>query len=285
MIITPISGSLGAEVSGIDPSSLSSEEVIGLRSAVVEHEVVFLRGANLRSAQQLALGDALGGAITFPLFKLLGSEEPTLTVIEDGPDSPPEADEWHTDATWVAEPPDFAILQAQAVPERGGDTLWASMTAAFEALSSPMQRMCRELTVRHDNSSFIEGIVRKSPEFAEAEDLDRRLRAAYPPVDHPLVRLHPESGREVLFLGGKFMRRINELTERESRSMLDFLARHIDDARFHCRWRWQAGDVSIWDERSTNHRSAADHFPQYRRIRRCEVGGDRPIGAPVVAET
>ena len=274
---TPVSGSLGAELSGVDLTAMDDETTAALRAAIVEHEVVFVRGAFLDEQQHLALGDALGGAMTFPLFRLLGATDPTLTVIEDGPDSKPEADEWHTDATWIAEPPDFAILQANVVPERGGDTLWASMTAAFEGLSEPMRRFCRGLTVRHDNASFIAGMARKAPQLVTEHDLDRRLREAYPPVDHPLVRTHPESGREALFLGGRFMRRVNELTENESRTLLDLLARHVDDARFHCRWRWQPGDVAIWDERSTNHRSAADHFPQHRQIRRCEVGGDRPV--------
>ena len=277
MDVTPVSGALGAELSGIDLTALDEGTVAAVRAAVIEHEVVFVRDADLDEDQHLALGHALGGAITFPLFRLMGATEPTLTVIEDGPDSPPEADGWHTDATWIAEPPDFAILQANVVPERGGDTLWASMTAAFEALSTPMRDLCRGLTVRHDNDSFIAGLLRKAPDLAAEHDLDRRLREAYPPVEHPLVRTHPESGREALFLGGNFMRRVNELTETESRTLLDLLARHVDDARFHCRWRWRPGDVAIWDERSTNHRSAADHFPQRRQIRRCEVGGDRPF--------
>lgn len=276
--VMPVSGSLGAELGGVDLTDLDDTSTAALRAAIVEHEVVFIRQACLDREQHLALGDALGGSNTFATFKIFGVDEPMLTTIADGPDSPPAAENWHTDVTWTAEPPDFAILQAQVVPERGGDTLWASMTTAFDALSEPMKAMCRTLSVRHDNESFIAGLVRKVPEPAAKFDMPAKLRAAYPPVDHPLVRIHPESGKEILFLGGRFMRRINELSERESDALLALLSRHVDDARFHCRWRWTPGDVAIWDERSTNHRSACDYFPQERELRRCEVGGDRPYG-------
>ena len=276
MRVTPVSGSLGAELSGVDLVNLDDDAKKMLREAIVEHEVVFIRGAFLDEEQHFALGRVLGEPNIWPLFALMGVTEPTMAVIEDGPDSPPEADYWHTDVTYVAEPPDFALLQANIVPERGGDTLWASMTAAFEALSEPMKDFCRGLTVRHSCDGFIAGMERKNPGSSAENDIGRRFRDAYPPVDHPLIRIHPESGREVLFLGGTFMQRVNELTEHESAALLDLLGRHIDDARFHCRWRWQPGDLAIWDERSTNHRSAADHFPQHRQIRRCDVGSARP---------
>lgn len=136
---TPVSGSLGAELSGIDLTNFDDASITALRAAVVEHEVVFVREASLDRKQHLALGDALGGCNTFPTFEIFDTDEPTLTTIRDGPDSPPEADEWHTDVTWTAEPPDFAILQANVVPARGGDTLWASMTTAFNALSDPLK--------------------------------------------------------------------------------------------------------------------------------------------------
>jgi taurine dioxygenase len=146
-----------------------------------------------------------------------------------------------------------------------------------------MQRMIAGLEVVHDNESFIAGMQRKLGVNDATQDLARRLREAYPPVLQPLVRTHPHTGRRVLFLAGGFMRRINGLAEDESRTLLDFLSRHMNDARFHCRWRWTPGDLAIWDERSTNHRSAGDHFPQIRSIRRAEVGGDRPYFDPEAA--
>ena len=278
--ITPVSGSLGVEVHGVDLRDLDDATLEQVREALHEHEVIFFRGAGLEPDEQLALGRRFGSLSVFPMSKLLGVTEPKLQVIVDGPDSPPTADDWHTDVTWTACPPKYALLQADVVPERGGDTLWASMTTAYQALSPTMQKLVAGLDVWHDNESFIGGMQLKLGVNDQTEDLARRLREAYPPVRHPLVRTHPDTGRRALFLGGGFMRRVDGMTDDESAMLLGLLRRHIEDARFHCRWRWHPGDLAIWDERSTNHRSAADHFPQHRSIRRVEVDGDAPYFDP-----
>jgi taurine dioxygenase len=278
--LRPVSGSLGAEVRGVDLRALGESTFVEVRDALHRHEVIFFREAALDPDEHMALAARFGTVSIFPMARLLGATEPRFQVITDGPDSPPEADDWHTDVTWIATPPKYALLQAEVVPERGGDTLWASMTAAHDALSPTMQRMIAGLEVVHDNESFIAGMQRKLGVDERTEDLARRLREHYPPVRHPLVRTHPDTGRRVLYLGGGFMRRIEGLTDAESRALLDLLTRHVEDARFQCRWRWHPGDLAIWDERSTNHRSAADHFPQHRSIRRIEVDGDRPYYDP-----
>ena len=279
--VAPVSGALGAEVRDIDLRSNDAEVYEGLRAAIHSYEVVFIRQACLDEAEHLQLARRLGTPSVFPLARLRGETEPGFQVITDGPDSPPETDYWHTDVTWTAEPPKYALLAALVVPERGGDTLWASMTAAFDALSPVMQDLLRGLSVVHDNESFIAAMLRKIGETDSSRALAAELRKACPPVVHPLVRTHPETGREALFLGGSFMRGIEGMTQEESDLLLGFLQRHIQDPRFHCRWRWQPGDLAIWDERSTNHRSAGDHFPQHRSIRRIEVDGDRPFYRPV----
>ena len=279
--VAPVAGALGAEVRDIDLRSNDAEVYEDLRAAIHSYEVVFVRQAGLDEAEHLQLARRLGTPSVFPLARLRGETEPGFQVISDGPDSPPETDYWHTDVTWTAEPPKYALLAALVVPERGGDTLWASMTAAFDALSPVMQDLLRGLTVVHDNESFIAAMLRKIGETDSSLALAAELRKACPPVVHPLVRTHPETGREALFLGGSFMRAIEGMTQEESDLLLGFLQRHIQDPRFHCRWRWQPGDLAIWDERSTNHRSAGDHFPQHRTIRRIEVDGDRPFYRPL----
>ncbi|MCK9902574.1 taurine dioxygenase [Parafrankia colletiae] len=276
MDVLPVSGALGAEIRGVDVRSLDRGQIAEVRDQLHDYEVIFFRGARLGPEEHVAVAESFGEVAVFPLSRLRGATEPTLQVISDGPESPPEADYWHTDVTWAAEPPKYALLHAEVVPERGGDTLWASMTAAYEALSPTMQRLLAGLDVVHDCESFIEGMRRKGATF-DTELLAGRLREAFPPVRHPLVRTHPETGRHALFLGGRFMRRIDGMSEEESGALLGLLARHIDDPRFHCRWRWQPGDLAVWDERSTNHRSAADHFPQVRVVRRVEITGDRPF--------
>lgn len=276
MKVVPVSGALGAEVHDVDPRALSREDSAELRSVVHEFQVIFLPAVHLTPDEQMDLGRAFGEISIFPVARLSGATQPTFQVISDGPESRPEADYWHTDVTWIAEPPNYAVLHAEVVPERGGDTLWASMTAAYEALSPSMQEFLGGLNVLHDNESFILGVKNKMPAGPDRDQLCRQLRDTFPPVRHPMIRTHPDTGRQALFLGGRFMRRIEELTDAESDTLLAFLGRHIEDPAFHCRWRWTPGDIAIWDERSTNHRNAADYYPQAREIRRIEVGRDRP---------
>jgi len=211
------------------------------------------------------------------LLKLMGATGPTFQVIEDGPDSPNEANYWHTDVTWTEEPPKIALLRAGVVPESGGDTIWGSMTTAHDALSPVMQELLAGLEVVHDNESFIEAVSRKMGDTEESRKLLGDLRDAYPPVTQPLIRTHPETGRRVILWGGHFMKFLVGMSPEESETILRFLRRHIESPRFHCRWSWTPGDLAIWDERSTVHQAVNDHFPQRRTVHRCVVDGDRPF--------
>lgn len=278
--LVSLTGHLGAEVRGVDLATLDDATFVLVEDALVEHEVLFFRGAHLTDDQQLALGARFGALNIFPMARLLGATKPGLGAIVDGPDNPPVADEWHTDVTWIPTPPDVAVLRSVVVPERGGDTIWASMTAAYDALSPTMQQLVCGLRVRHDNTSFIGGMLQKRPELDVPGGVPDRLRAEYPPVEHPLVRTHPMSGRRSLFLGGRFMRGIVGMYQGESDALLGFLQQHAANEQFQCRWHWQVGDVAIWDERSTNHRAAGDNFPYCREIRRVECGGAVPTFDP-----
>ncbi len=276
MDVKPLGGALGAELAGVELRDPSEREVSEIRAALLEHEVVFFRETGIDDAGHLALAGRFGTPSVFPLSKLMGETTPSLQTIVDGPDSPPSTDYWHTDVTWTAEPPTAAFLRATVVPERGGDTMWGSMTAAFEALSPEMRRFFGALNVRHDNTSFIQGMEAKLGRDAAAP-IAEKLREAYPPVVHPLVRTHPETGRKALLYGGRFMRAVVELEPAESDAVLAFLSRHIDQPVFHVRWRWSPGDLAIWDERSTVHRGLSDHFPCAREVRRCVIDGDCPV--------
>ena len=280
--VEPVAGALGAIVHGVDVRHVDDDTVAAIRRALLDHEVIFFRDQDIDDDDQLAFAARFGTPSVFPMQRALGATEPSFSVIEDGPDSPSEADEWHTDVTWVAEPPMAAFLRASVIPERGGDTMWCSMTAAYEALSPTMRSIIDGLEVRHDNTGFIEGMVAKLGDQAHEMGLPDLLRERYPGVDHPLVRTHPETGRRALFLAGDFMRHIVGMHPHESRALLGFLGAHMNDARFHCRWAWRLGDLAVWDERSTNHRAVGDHFPHHRRIHRCTVDGDRPYFDPAV---
>ena len=277
MKITRVAGALGALIHDVkltDPDTDFAE----IRRLLLEHEVIFFRDQFLEPEQQIELGRKFGRPSTSPMAQLMGSTEPSLTTIVDTPDNPNLADVWHTDITWTATPPMGAILCMEVIPEFGGDTLWASATKAFDMLSQPMRDLLRGLTAVHDNQVFIDGMLKKaSPERRAFAD---RLREEFPPVIHPVVRTHPETGKQALMYADGGMRRIVELTEQESRMIIDFIDRHVADPSLHCRWSWRDGDVAIWDERSTLHRAAADHVGQYRRIRRIEIDGDRPYYDP-----
>lgn len=277
MKVTRVAGALGGLIEGVDlrdPGTDFDE----IKRLLLEHEVIFLRDQFLEPDEQIELGRRFGRPSTSPIAQLLGSTEPSLTTIVDTPENPNLADVWHTDLTWTAVPPMAAILCMEVIPEFGGDTLWASATKAFDGLSPSMQEFLRGLTATHDNEVFVASLVKKaSPERRALAD---QLREKFPPVVHPVVRTHPETGKQALMYADGGMRRINELSEFESRVLIDFIDRHVADPAFHCRWSWRDGDVAIWDERSTLHRAAADHVGQYRRIRRMEIDGDRPYFDP-----
>ena len=278
--LRPVSGNIGAEITQVDLRSLDDETFEEIHRALLENEVLFFPGSNLDDESQMDLAHRFGQPSVFPVLKLMGATGPTIQVIEDGPDSPNEADYWHTDVTWTEDPPKIALLRVEVVPESGGDTMWGSMTTAYDALSPVMQEVLAGLEVIHDNQSFIEAVSRKMGESDETRKLMDDLRNTYPRVTHPLIRTHPETGRRAILWGGGFMRGIAGMSPEESDPILDFLRRHIDNPRFHCRWNWTLGDLAIWDERSTVHQVVNDHFPQRRTVHRCVIDGDRPFFDP-----
>ncbi|MDH4170542.1 MAG: TauD/TfdA family dioxygenase [Acidimicrobiia bacterium] len=275
--ITPVSGALGAVIEGTDPRD-DDFDFDAVHRALLEHEVIFFPALGLTEEEQLRFGRRFGTPSVYPVARILGATEPTMTVIADGPDSPNAADAWHTDVSWTATPPAYALLHMEVVPEVGGDTLWASATKAYDTLSPAMQGFLCGLTVVHDHDGFAKRVAAKAGDASAAiiEGLDRD----YPPVEHPLIRTHPETGKRAILFARQFISHIKDLTEAESRMVLDFIETHVKEVALHCRWSWSQGDLAIWDERSTLHRSAADHWPQRRVIRRLEIDGDRPFFDP-----
>jgi taurine dioxygenase len=237
--------------------------------------VLFFPDQPLSDDEHLALATRFGEPASFPIVeRLVGGGNP-LGYITDTADSPPDADGWHTDITWIETPPKMAFLQAIDIPERGGDTMWADLYAAYDALSEPMRELCRKLSVVHTVSPVIVDAFRAR--VGGGDDLADKIAVEFPPAVHPLVRTHPETGRDALFVAGGFMTGIDGMHDDESAVFLAFLNRHIENPNFHVRWSWTPGDLAIWDERCTNHRALSDHYPQYRQMRRCTVKGDRPV--------
>ena len=274
MEIQPVAGALGAVIEGVDPRD-PGDDFPAIYQALLDYEVIFFRQAHLTEAEQLEFGRRFGNPSVFPVAKILGATDPTMTVISDGPESANAADAWHTDVTWTATPPKCALLHMETAPDRGGDTLWCSATTAYDTLSEPMQEFLCGLTATHHNEGFIRGVMKKAGDAADG--IAEALRRDYPPVSHPVVRTHPETGKRAIVYAHRFIRAIDNVTDTESQTILSFLAQHVNEPSLHCRWQWTDGDLAIWDERSTLHRAAADHFPQVRVVRRCEIDGDQPV--------
>jgi taurine dioxygenase len=270
--IRPMAGALGAEIHGIDLSrDLDRERVGTLRQVLNEHEVIFFRDQDISPARQHALASAFGPLQTHPAYATVDGF-PEITILESTAEKPTRIEAWHSDMTFREHPPMATFLKAVIVPERGGDTLFASMTAAYEGLSPAMQKFLEGLTAIHD---FSFGFKESLAEPGGRERLADAV-AANPPVVHPVVRTHPESGRKVLFVNSLFTTGICELSAPESRAVLDFLFRHARTDEYTCRFQWQPHSIAIWDNRSTQHKPVNDYFPRHRRMERITVDGDRP---------
>ena len=268
-----IAGALGAELLGIDlREELDGDDIAALEQSILEHHVVFVRNQLLSDEQHLALGRRFGEISVYPLSAAMGGEV-ALETITDSAESPPKADHWHTDVTWLAKPPKLGILCAQEIPPYGGDTLWANLHTAYEALSPLFQQRIDALSVFHDAGADFWANVEVALGAERSREIRSKVAAG---AEHPLVRTHPITGRKALFVAGNFMQHIVGMSEAESRVLLDFLMTHASQPRFQCRWRWRPGDLAIWDERCTLHHALSDHFPQVRRMRRCTVDGERP---------
>lgn len=270
--VSPVAAALGAEIGGIDlREPLSDASVAELRSALVEHQVLFFRDQPIEPAHQQALAERFGPLQTHPAYATVEGF-PAVTILESTPEKPTLIEKWHTDMTFREHPPMGTMLRSRIIPGRGGDTLFASMSAAWEALSPPMQSLLEGLTAIH---SFEHGFRESLAEPGGRERLAQAL-ADNPPVVHPVVRTHPESGRKLLFVNELFTTRICEVSAAESDSLLGFLFRHVQQPEFCCRFRWTENAIALWDNRSTQHKPVNDYFPAHRRMERITIDGDRP---------
>ncbi len=270
--VSPVAVALGAEIGGIDLREPISDASFGeLRAALVEHQVLFFRDQAIEPAHQQALAERFGPLQTHPAYATVEGF-PAITILESTPDKPTLIEKWHTDMTFREHPPMGTMLRSRIIPERGGDTLFASMSAAWEALSPALQQMLEGLTAVH---SFEHGFRESLAEPGGRERLAQAL-ADNPPVVHPVVRTHPESDRKLLFVNELFTTRIRELSAAESDYLLGFLFKHVRQPEFCCRFRWSENAIALWDNRSTQHKPVNDYFPAHRRMERITIDGDRP---------
>ncbi|WP_034917534.1 MULTISPECIES: taurine dioxygenase [Erwinia] len=275
LTITALGPHIGAQVSDIDLSRpLSDAQFEQLYHAMIRHQVLFFRNQPVTPHQQRALAARFGDLHIHPVYPHAPDVE-EIIVLDTHDNNPPDNDNWHTDVTFIETPPAGAILAAKHLPESGGDTLWASGIAAWDALSEPFKVLLSGLNAEHDfKKSFQEYKYRKT------EEEHARWKLAVeknPPLQHPVVRTHPVSGKKALFVNEGFTTRIVELSQKESDALLAFLFAHITKPEFQVRWRWQENDLAIWDNRITQHYANADYMPARRIMHRATIMGDKPF--------
>lgn len=275
LTLDPLSPALGAVVSGIDlRQPLDDARHQAIEQALLTHQVLFFRDQPLTPSQQAAFAARFGDLHIHPIYPSV-PEQREVIVLDTAVTDVRDNAIWHTDVTFLETPALGAVLAAKQLPPYGGDTLWASGIAAFEALSKPLQRLLDGLTATHDISKSFpqERFGATDADLARLEE----ARKKNPPRSHPVVRTHPVTGRKALFVSDGFTTRINELSAAESRAILDLLFAHVARPEFTVRWRWRENDVAFWDNRVTQHYAVDDYRPQRRVMHRATILGDKPF--------
>lgn len=259
----------GAEVRGLDLSrELDPAQVQSLHAALAEHCVLFFENQELTPAQQKRLGECFGELHFHPAWpRTVPGHPEVMELFTDENSHYIAGEQWHSDVSCDVEPPLGTILYMLETPPVGGDTLFASMYAALETLSDRMQRFLEGLTAIHDGEPFYRG---------RYDGVDEE-RKTYPRAEHPVIRTHPVSGKQALFVNRIFTTRIVQLSELESRGVLSVLFEHLEQPEFQCRYRWNPGSVAIWDNRCAQHHAIWDYYPHRRRGLRVTIKGDRPF--------
>jgi len=278
VIVKRVGVNLGAEVSGVDLCKpLSDAQFKAIEAALVDNELVIFRDQDISSADLMAFGRRFGELTVHPFAPNEGKNSPELIKFRNDEKTPPfSTDIWHSDETFRAEPPMATILVAKEVPALGGDTMFVSMSAAYDGLSDRTQQFICGLEGIHDMKPF-------RPLFGKSEEERKKLQhfeLMYPPQLHPVVRIHPVSGRKVLFVNPQFTIGINGMEEHESCALLDLLFRQALVPEYQFRLHWAPHTIAVWDNRSTLHYAVHDYYPQRRYMERVTIKGGPVSGVP-----
>jgi taurine dioxygenase len=263
--VRPLTLRIGAEIGGVDVAEpLADRQIEALKGAIAEHQVIFFRDQHLTHDQHKAFGRRFGDLVIHSAVAGLTDHPEIVAIHADAHSKYIAGDDWHSDLTCDASPPMGSILYLHTVPQTGGDTLFASMYAAYDALSPRMKAYLEGMTAEHDGDHVYRPLF---------PDLDRR----YPCSIHPVVRIHPMTGRKALFVNASYTTRIMEVPRSESDAILAFLYRHFTNPNFHVRFRWRPNSIAFWDNRCTQHLAVWDYFPQTRSGFRVTVAGETPV--------
>ncbi len=277
MQVSPISPTIGAEICGADLVKLSDAGFAEIKAAFVEHGVLVFRDQpQLTPEQQVAFAKRFGPLHTHPAAPTLAGHPEVFVIHAHAGSKVANGNGWHTDVSCDEEPPLATLLQLHLLPPSGGDTLFASMYAAFETLSPHMQALLMQMQAHHESEHIYRG------RYADrgVDDSGR----TYPRALHPIVRTHPESGRKALYVNPSFTTRIEGLSRAESDALLNMLYTHQQRPEFQMRLRWEPNTLALWDNRCTQHFALWDYWPNERKGHRVTVLGERPYLQPTEPE-
>jgi taurine dioxygenase len=277
LVVARLGPYLGAEISGVDLGrELTQSQVEILSQALAEHELLVFRDQAIPADALVAFGQHFGELTVHPFAPSDGSAPMLITFRNDEKTPPFATDVWHSDETFRRHPPMATVLLAREVPVLGGDTVFASMSAAYDGLSDRLQQLISGLEAVHDIKPF--------RALFGASDVDRRklqeFELRFPPQLHPVVRIHPVSGRKVLFVNPQFTIAINGMDERESRALLDILFQQAQVPEYQYRLQWRPNTIAMWDNRSVQHYAVHDYYPQRRHMDRVTIAGGPVTGLP-----
>jgi taurine dioxygenase len=268
--VEPYTPTIGAVIHDLDlRQPLDAATQAELRQALAVHGVLFFRNQQLTPQQQVDFTRTFGEVAQVKAFFPRLENHPEIEIVESTAGRPKASSNWHADITWREQPPLGTSLYAQVIPASGGDTLWASLTAAYASLPPAFQACLETLTAVHtwEISGWTEYLLRKD---ASGDEL-KAARAKYPPVEHPVVRVHPVTGKKILYVNSTFTSHIKGLPRVQSDALLAQLFALPQVPEFQARLRWQEGTLAVWDNRSTQHYAVGDFFPQHRKLHRITI--------------
>lgn len=274
--VEPIAGALGAEIHGVDlREDLSNAAFDAVHRAFLDHQVIFFRGQKgLSPARQKAFAQRFGTLSIHPYVEGMDGHPELMEIIKEPHETGNFGGGWHSDMSFLEAPALGSVLYAEEVPPFGGDTLFASQTAAYEALSDGMKALLAPLKAVHSASREYSA---KGASAQSRASMAARQASDAPEFEHPVVRTHPDTGRKALYINPAFTLSLAGMTKRESKPILDFLFNHSREERFTCRFRWSDGAVAFWDNRCCWHYALNDYHGYRRHMRRATINGDRPV--------
>lgn len=275
--IRPLTSSVGAAVTDVQLRDATDAQAAAIRAAPHEHGVLVFPDQDITREQQTEFAAKLGPVHGHPVAEFLrgGAADPVSVVENDAEKLPQDEQHFHVDYSFAAAIPDAAVLHGEVIPPRGGDTMWSSAAAAYDALSPKVREFLGDLTARHDAGEKFWYEMRRT---LGAEPADR-AREEFGGNTHPVVCAHPETGRELLFVNPGYTVAIDGFTTAESNGLLRMLFDHVNNPAFHYRHKWGSSDVVIWDEHLTTHMGPFDFAPHHRRLARVTAGRTEPVAA------